>query len=115
MVMVGGGEDGLALQLSLVGQTEVQGGRCQQPDAGVTVFVVVPRKETLTESATVLNRAEAVGKSGTVLHGAELAFRIRIVVGDVWAGMRLGDAEIGEQKGDWFGGHRRARSAWRVS
>ena len=78
----------------------------QQAEAGMTMLLVVPREELLTEGATVLNRAEALGKLGAVLHSAKLAFRIRVVIGDVRTAMGLGDTQVGQQKGDRFGSHR---------
>ena len=60
------------------------------------MFLVVPAKKSLTESTTVLNAPEAVRELRPILQGAELAFRIRIVVRDVRPAMRLGDPQIGQ-------------------
>ena len=66
------------------------------------------REELLAEGAAVLDAAEAIRELGPVLQSPELAFRIRVVVGNVGAAVGLGDAEVGHQKGDGFGGHGRA-------
>ena len=96
---VGRVENGLALFDDPGRLAVVHHGRRQQAEAGMTMLLVVPREELLTEGATVLNRAEALGKLGAVLHRAKLAFRIRVVIGDVRTAMGLGDAQVGQQKG----------------
>ena len=68
----------------------------------MAMVLVVPGEETLRMCAAVLDRAEAVRKIGSVLHGAELAFRVGIVVGNMRTTVGLGDAEIGQQEGDRF-------------
>ena len=85
MLLVGGAEDCLPLLVCLVSEAKVQGSRGEQADAGMAMFVVVPREEPLAEGTGVLDRPETVRKLGAVLHGAELAFRERIVVGDMRA------------------------------
>src|ERR1022692_1592692 len=77
-------------------------------DSGMTMIVVVPSDEGLTEGPAVLDAAEAIRELGTILHGSELAFGIRIVVGGVRPAVSLGDAEIGHQESHRFGSHRRA-------
>ena len=62
-------------------------------------------KNCWQKAPAVLDAAEAIRKLRAVLHGAELAFRIRIVVEDVRPAVRLGDAQIGHQKGHRLGGH----------
>src|ERR1035437_5857 len=74
-------------------------------DAGVSVLFVIPLEELLTEGAAVLYAAEAVRKLRAVLHGSELAFRIRVVVGNIRSAVALGDAQVGHQKGDRLGFH----------
>src|ERR1041385_2427907 len=71
----------------------------------MTVLLVVPLEELLAEGATVLDAAEAVWEVGPVLQGSELAFGIRVVVGDVGPAVSLGDAQVGHEKGDRLGGH----------
>ena len=65
----------------LRGQAVMDHGGSHHADSGVAMLVVVPGEEGLAESAAVLNAAEAIRELGAVFHGAELAFRIRIVVG----------------------------------
>jgi hypothetical protein len=43
----------------------------QQADTGVTVFLIVPVKKPLTESAAVLDAAKAVRELRPIFHGAE--------------------------------------------
>ena len=99
-------------QLTLVadefGLAVMHHGWRQQADAGVTVIVVVPGKECRAEGAAVGQGTEAIGKLRAILHGAEVAFRIRIVVGGVWPRVGLGDAQVGQQESHGFGAHRRA-------
>ena len=91
-------------------------GRGHHADSGMTMLVVVPSKEGLAESTGILNRTETIWKFGTVLHGAELAFRIRIIVGSVGSAVGLGDAEIGQQEGaTGLLRMEEPRSAWMVS
>ena len=78
----------------------------QQAEGRVVVFGVVPGGKALAEGAGVLDRAEAVGELGTVLEGFELAFGEGVVVGDARAAVALGDAEVGQEKGQGLGLHR---------
>ena len=89
-------------------QAVVHHGGRHHADAGVAMLVVVPGEKRLAEGAAVLDAAEAIRKLGAVLHGAELAFRIRIVVGSIGPAVGLGDAQIGQQKGHRLGAHGRA-------
>lgn len=70
--------------------------RGEELDAGMTVLLVVPSEKLLAEAAAVLDTAEAFGEVGPILQGAEVAFGIRIVVGDIGAAVGLGDAQIGQ-------------------
>src|SRR5690349_25124899 len=76
----------------------------------MAVFVVVPAEEDLAVAAGGLDRVEPVWEVGPVLQRLELCFAERVVVADVWAAVRLGDAEVGEQERHRLGGHRGARS-----
>src|ERR1035438_5740483 len=73
------------------------GGR-HQTEARVVVLVVVPLKERLAESTCVFDRPEPIREAGAIFQGAELTFRIRVVIGDMWPGMGLGDTAIREQQ-----------------
>ena len=70
--------------------------RSQPRIAGVQMLRVVPCKEGLAELAGVFDAAEAVGEFGSVFQGLELAFRVWVVVGDMGAAIRFGDAEIAD-------------------
>ena len=65
-------------------------------------------KNALAVRAGGLDRGEPAGEVGPVLQGLELGLGERVVVGDVRAGVGLGDAEVGEQERDRLGGHRGA-------
>ena len=55
----------------------------EQADAGMMVFLVVPVKIVAGVVAGIFDGAKAIRVLGSVLHGFELAFRVRVVVGDV--------------------------------
>src|ERR1035438_5101442 len=99
MSRVGGVEDHLAAVTDGRGQAVMHHGWGHHADSGMTMLPVVTNEKRLAESTGVLNRAEAIRKLGAVFHGAELAFRVRIVVGSVGPAVGFGDAEIGQQKG----------------
>ena len=99
---VGRVQDGLPLGQDCRGLAVMQCRGRQEADAGVVVSLVVPVEEVYGEGPGVLDGAEAGGKGWPVFHGAELAFRVRVVVGDVRAAVGLGHAEIAGEKGDWL-------------
>jgi hypothetical protein len=78
-----------------LGVAEMNHGGRQQADARMAVLVVVPLEKVLAEGAAVLDAAEMIRELGTILHGAELAFRVRSVVGNIGPAMALGDAQVG--------------------
>ena len=90
-------EYGLALADDLVGTAIVQHLGGEEPNARVMVLGVVPRKEDLTEAAGVLEGAKALGEVGSVFQGLELAFRERVVIGDVGPAVALDDAQVGQE------------------
>ena len=69
------------------------------------MLLVVPLEKLLAEGAAVLDAAEAIRELRAVLHGSKLAFRIRIVVGNIGSAVGLGDAQVGHQKGYRLGLH----------
>ena len=71
--------------------------RGNEADGAMTMLVVVPGEELLAVQAGSLDRAEAAGKVGPVLQRLELRFAVGVVVGNVWPGVGLGDAKIGQQ------------------
>jgi hypothetical protein len=78
------------------GLVVVDHGRCEQAQPGVTMFLVVPTKKSLRKSPAILKASEAVRELRAIFHGAELAFRIRIVVGDVRPTMCFGHTQVGQ-------------------
>ena len=71
----------------------------------MAVLFVIPLEKLLAKGAAVLDAAEAIWKLRAVLHGSELAFRIRVVVGNIRTAVALGDTQVGHQKGDRLGPH----------
>ncbi len=69
-----------------------------QAQTRVVVRVVVPLKEGLAKVARIFDGAEAIRETRAVFKGAELAFRIRIVVGDMRTGMRFGNTRSARSK-----------------
>ena len=74
------------------GQPVVDHMRCHQSDPRMMMFVVVPTKEGVTKRTGVLDRSEAIRKLWPVFKRFELAFGIRIVVGDVGTAVGFGNA-----------------------
>ena len=105
---IGGIENSLTLFEDERGLVVVDHGRREQAQPGVAMFLVVPAEKSLRKSAAVLNAAETVWELWAVLQGAELTFRIRIVVRDVRTAVCFGDAQIGQQEGHRLGTHRGA-------
>jgi hypothetical protein len=69
----------------------------QQGDAGVVVLFVVPLEKPLTEGSAVLDAAKTIRELRTVFEGAELAFRIGVVFGNIRPVMSPGDTQVGHQ------------------
>ena len=63
-----------------LGLTEVNHRGSEQADPGMTMLLVVPVEELLAEGAAVLDAAESVRELRAIFHGAQLAFRIRVVI-----------------------------------
>ena len=114
---VGLGEDSGPLLADGVGMPVVDVGGGVHPDAAVAVGVVVPGEEGDEERAGVLDAGEAVGEVGPVLQGLEVGLAVRVVVGDVWAGVGLGEGLSNKRalvtlpwvmcgRGGWGGGRR---------
>ena len=64
----------------------------QQAEAPVMVLVVLPLKELRAEVLGVFETVEAIGELRPVLERLKLTLRVRIVVRDIRAAMRLDDA-----------------------
>lgn len=79
--------------------------RRHQRDAAMTMFFVIPGEKILAESPTVLNGAKALRKLRTILERSELGFRVWVIIADMRAAVRLGDAQVRQQLGDHLGFH----------
>ena len=66
----------------------------EKRDAGMTMLLVVPSEKLLAEASAVLDGAKAFGEVRPLLQGAEVAFRIGVVVANIGAAVGLGDAQI---------------------
>ena len=81
-------------------------GRSVEPDARVTVVVVIPTEEPAAVVMGVLKRPEHLWEVRPVLEGPEVALRVGVVVTHVGSGMGFGDTQVGEEVGDRLGDHR---------
>ena len=82
--------------------------RREHRDPRMPVLGVIPLQQLSRERLRVLEAAQARRKARRVLDRFELALRVRIVIGDMGARMRLGHPQIYEQLGHALAGHRRA-------
>ena len=80
-----GVQDHLAMGQDVSGLAVVDRGRRHQAKTRVVVLMVVPLEKGLAETTSIFDGTEAVGKARAVFQGAELALRIRIVVGNMRA------------------------------
>ena len=102
-------EDELALADDVVGPPEVKHFGREEADAAVMVLgVVLVGEEDLAEAPRVLDRANAGGMR-------DVAFRERVVVGDVRPAVALGDVQIDQQLATGLERMACPRSACRVS
>ena len=82
---------------------DIVGGEHRDP--AMTMLGVVPGKERPAERSRGGDVCEAAGEAGVVLQGLELCLGEGIVVADLGAAQRAGDAEIGEQLRGALAGH----------
>ena len=75
--------------------TMVEHGRRHQAKTRVMTLLVVPLEKGLAEATSVLNRAEAIRDTRAVFQGSELAFRMRIVIGDMGTAVGFDNTQIG--------------------
>lgn len=80
MRLEGGIQDDLAMRQDVSCLAVVNHGRSHQTKTRMVVLVLVPLEEGLTEAAGIFDGAEAIREAWAVFQGAELAFRIGIVV-----------------------------------
>ena len=71
----------------------------------MAVLVVVPGEEILRERASILEGFKAFRETRPIFQSPEVAFRIRVVVGNVRATVGFGDPQISHQEGNRFGRH----------
>src|SRR5665213_1912444 len=105
MSAVGGVENGTTPFDRFRSQTIMNHSRRKKAQSGMAMLFVIPGEELLGKGTGILERPETLRKPGPVFQSPEVAFRIRVVVGDMGATVGLGDAEVGHQKGDGFGSH----------
>ena len=79
--------------------------RGHHPDAGMAMLLVVPGEEGSAVGACVSERAKARREAGLVLQGLELRLGIRVVIRNVRAAVRFGDAQIAQQRSHRLGAH----------
>src|ERR1700746_1811300 len=89
MKLVGNIEQFLSFPQNVCRVAIVHHRRRKQAQAGMAMLLVVPAKKSLTESSAILNAPETVRELRPILQGAELAFRVRIVVRNVRPTMRF--------------------------
>jgi len=73
----------------------------------MVMLVVLPMKELAAEVQALLVAGESVGELRLVLQRLELAFRKRVVVGDVRPTVGLGNPQRGQELGHGLRTHRR--------
>ena len=106
MLGIGVEKDDTSAMSDPFGPAVVNVGGSVQSDARVAVVVVVPTEESSTVGTGIFEAAEAVGEVWSVLEGAELRFRIAIVIAHVGSAVGFGDPEVGQQMGQRLGDHR---------
>jgi hypothetical protein len=82
---------------------------------GMTMLMVVPGEEGLAMRPRVLDGGEPGGEVRPVLQRLELALGVRVVVGDVRAGVRLGIPGSASRNATGLEVIEEPRSAWMVS
>jgi len=68
-------------------QAVVDVGRAVQANAGMAMLMVVPLDESVQEASSIREAPEAFGEGRGVLQGLEPGLGVRIVVGDLRAGV----------------------------
>ena len=78
-------------------------GRREETDSTMVMFVVVPTEECSRPSPGIGLATKTFGIIRAIFQGLELRFREGIIVGNMWTGVGLRDAQIRHKQGDWFG------------
>jgi hypothetical protein len=84
------------LDYSLVAAV-VQGLWGHEANSRVVVFIVIPIEEGSAKFSSMLDASELFGEGGLVLESAELAFGIRIVIGNLGSAVRLCHSQVREE------------------
>ncbi len=82
--------------------------RREQRQTRVMMLLIVPGEERVRPRSGLGETAEPLRIVRAILQGFELSFRLRIVIGHVWARMRFDDIQVDEQLGHALGDHRTA-------
>ena len=83
----------------------------QQANAAVVMFIVVPVEKLAAKCQRVFVASKTLGEVGPILQRFILAFRERIVIGNVRAAVRFGDSQRSQQMSNLMRCHRRAAVA----
>ena len=75
----------------------VDGGWREHVESRVVMVVVVRLKELCTVGQGFIIGCESIREIGLVFEGFELAFRKRVIIGDMWAAMGFDDPQGGQQ------------------
>jgi hypothetical protein len=105
MSQAGGIQNGVALLDGSGRETVVDNTRIKKPQPGMPMRFVVPGEELLGKATAVRQRTETFREPRPVFQSPEMAFRIRVVVGNMRSAVGLGDAQIRHQKSDRFRRH----------
>ncbi len=92
MSRVGGVEHNLPMGQDVGGVAVVDHGGGHQAEPGMMMLVVVPLKKGLAETASVFDRTKTFREARPIFQGAELTFRIGIVIGNVRTAVGFDDA-----------------------
>jgi hypothetical protein len=106
MLGISSGQDRLPFRSQLLSQAIVNGGRRHQPESGVAMLVVVPGKEGMGPGSRIGQTTKTVRVIRAVLHRFELSLGVGIIIGDVRTGVALAYAQVRQEKGERFAGHR---------
>ncbi len=103
---VGSVENALPPLQESAGAAEVNVSWSEKRERAVAMLRVIPFDERAAERSCLCDIGKRRGKFRLVLGSFEERFDVRVVIGNMRAGMALGYTEIGEQERDWFRSHR---------
>ena len=73
--------------------------RRHQTQTGMVMRLIIPGEEFPAELSGIFDTAETFREPWLIFQGFEVAFGKGVVIRDMWAAVRFGDAEIGKQEG----------------